>query len=149
VSLRYVTGDLLDDDAECLVNCVNCVGVMGSGIAAKFKQMFPQNYLLYREHCAAKRLQPGDVLVCSGDGRFIFNAATKDHWREPSCLEWVETALNNINFKVHQRGIKSIAVPALGCGKGRLEWADVQPLIYHYMNIADVVTRVYLPQEAT
>jgi O-acetyl-ADP-ribose deacetylase (regulator of RNase III) len=126
-------GDILAADAEALVNPVNCVGVMGAGLALQFKRAFPQNFAAYETACAAGQLQPGTMLVhatgaLSGP-RWIVNFPTKRHWREVSRLEDVEAGLLALADEVKRRGIRSIAVPALGCGLGGLKWEDVRPRI--------------------
>jgi O-acetyl-ADP-ribose deacetylase (regulator of RNase III) len=131
--LELTHGDLLTADAEALVNPVNCVGVMGAGLALQFKRAFPQNFAAYQSACAAGQMQPGTMLVhdtgaLSGP-RWIVNFPTKRHWREVSRLEDVEAGLLDLAVEIERRGIRSIAVPALGCGLGGLNWQDVRPRI--------------------
>lgn len=131
--LELHQGDILAADAEALVNPVNCVGVMGAGLALHFKSVFPENFAAYQAACAAGRVQTGTMLVqATGvlDGpRWIVNFPTKRHWREASRLEDVEAGLLALANEVKRRGIRSIAVPALGCGLGGLKWEDVRPRI--------------------
>lgn len=131
--VEYKRGNLLEADAEALVNTVNCVGVMGKGIALQFKQAFPQNYEEYRKVCKAEQLEPGKVLVhrtgLFGNPRFIINFPTKRHWRGKSRIEDVRSGLAALIDTVQRLEIKSIAVPPLGCGYGGLEWTEVRPLI--------------------
>jgi len=142
--ITYKQGNLLDDDAECLINCVNCVGVAGRGIALAFKKRFPRNFRYYREQCLAGRLKPGYVLPCSDGMRMLLNVATKDHWRDPSRLVWIRVILQELAWYLPGK-VASVAVPALGCGNGGLAWRDVKPLIEQSMNLAEVDVRVYLP----
>lgn len=126
-------GDLLAADAEALVNPVNSVGVMGTGLALQFKRAFPQNFTAYQSACAAGQMRPGTMLVhdtgaLSGP-RWIVNFPTKRHWREDSRLEDVEAGLLALADEVKRRAIRSIAVPALGCVLGGLNWQDVRPRI--------------------
>src|SRR3712207_6404888 len=126
-------GSLLDADAEALVNTVNCVGIMGKGVALLVKQAYPENFARYQEACAAGEVKPGRMLVVS-TGRldnpcYIINFPTKRHWKAKSRLEYIREGLPALIAEVERLGVRSIAVPALGCGNGGLNWDDVRPLI--------------------
>ncbi len=150
MAISYKTGNLLNDDATVLVNAVNCVGIMGGGIAKAFRMRWYPTYLEYDRICQAKKLSAGDCVLLAMHpdhlGRMIAHAATKDHWRDPSKIEWVEQSLQSLADQLRHRGIKSVAVPALGCGLGGLDWADVKPLIEQYLGDLDCNVRVYLPR---
>ena len=126
-------GNLLDADVEALVNTVNTVGVMGKGLALQFKRRFPSNFEVYAGACRRGEVQVGCMLVVETAGppgpRFIINFPTKKHWRNPSQLEYVRAGLVALVSEVKTRGIRSIAIPPLGCGNGGLAWSDVRPLI--------------------
>lgn len=126
-------GNLLEAEAEALVNTVNTVGVMGRGIAMMFKERFPRNYQAYAAACKAGEVQTGKMFVTAtgelGGPRWIINFPTKRHWRQPSRLEWIEEGLRDLVRVVQDNGIRSVALPPLGCGNGGLEWKDVRPLI--------------------
>ncbi len=126
-------GNLLEAHAEALVNTVNCVGVMGKGIALQFKQAFPENFRAYKKATDAGLVKLGEVLVvhtgCRENPSYIINFPTKYHWREKSNLSDIGTGLRSLLREVRLLGITSIAVPPLGCGNGGLDWADVKPLI--------------------
>jgi O-acetyl-ADP-ribose deacetylase (regulator of RNase III) len=126
-------GDILAADAEALVNTVNCVGVMGRGIALQFRKTFPDNFKAYEAVCKRGGLTPGRMLVFdtgrSGNPRFIVNFPTKRHWRGDSRLEDIESGLKALKTEIEGRGIHSVAVPPLGCGLGGLKWSDVRPRI--------------------
>ena len=128
-------GNLLEANAEALVNTVNCVGRMGKGLALQFKQAFPENFRLYAQACREGTVRPGRMFVTpSGrdtNPRYVINFPTKRHWREPSHLEDIESGLLDLIKVVGDLSINSIAVPALGCGLGGLDWAVVRPLIEH------------------
>jgi len=130
---QKVAGDILQADTEALVNTVNCVGIMGRGIALQFRKAFPQNYEAYRAVCERKQLQPGMMLVHDLNGldnpRYIINFPTKRHWKSRSRLEDIESGLKALVKEVGSRGIRSIAIPPLGCGLGGLRWSDVRPRI--------------------
>jgi len=134
--IEIQSGDLLRAPAEALVNTVNCVGVMGRGIALQFERAFPENARRYKAACKEKSLRPGDLLITELQlelenqiPRFIVNFATKDHWKAPSRLEWIASGLQTLRAEVEARCIVSIAVPPLGCGLGGLNWEEVRPLI--------------------
>lgn len=126
-------GNLLMADAEALVNTVNCVGYMGKGMALQFKQAFPANFKAYEAACAAEQVVPGRMLIHDNGGlvnpRWIINFPTKRHWRGKSRLEDIASGLKALVADVQRLGIRSIAVPPLGCGLGGLDWAVVRPMI--------------------
>jgi O-acetyl-ADP-ribose deacetylase (regulator of RNase III) len=128
--IRYTQGNLLDASAEALVNTVNEDGVMGKGIALMFREAFPDSAKTY-EH-AAKRgeVHVGHVLVTENKAlfgpRWIIHFPTKKHWRFRSKLEWVRQGLQDLKRVVPEHGIRSIALPPLGCGNGGLEWSQVR-----------------------
>lgn len=129
----FKSGDILAEDAEALVNTVNCVGVMGRGIALQFKNAFPENFVAYEAACARNEMQPGKMFVFETgqitNPRFIINFPTKRHWRGKSRIEDIESGLRALVAEIRQRKIHSIAIPPLGSGLGGLNWADVKPLI--------------------
>jgi O-acetyl-ADP-ribose deacetylase (regulator of RNase III) len=131
--LEFKQGNLLEEDAQALVNAVNCVGVMGKGIALQFKQAYPENFRQYKKACDAKEVQPGRMFtVPTGElfnPKYIINFPTKRHWRSQSKLEDIQTGIKTLVAEVQQLGITSIAIPALGCGNGGLDWVEVKPLI--------------------
>jgi O-acetyl-ADP-ribose deacetylase (regulator of RNase III) len=132
--IEITQGNLLKAPAEALVNTVNTVGVMGKGIALQFRQAFPEMYRAYEKACADGDVQLGRVQVFDvgglvGGPRWIINFPTKGHWRASSRLADIATGLADLVAKVRQLGIRSIAVPPLGCGNGGLDWNEVRPLI--------------------
>lgn len=131
--IELTQGNLLEADVQALVNAVNTEGVMGKGIALQFKQAFPEMFKEYAREAKAGRLMVGRVQVHErGQGkapRWIINFPTKESWRRPSRLEWIRTGLDSLIEEVRERGIESIAVPALGCGNGGLDWEEILPLI--------------------
>ncbi|MDE0523225.1 MAG: macro domain-containing protein [Boseongicola sp.] len=131
--IRFKNGDILAEDAEALVNTVNCVGVMGRGIALQFKKAFPGNFRAYAEACERGEVRPGRMFVFDTlqltNPRYIINFPTKRHWRGYSRIEDVQEGLKDLVAAVRQREIRSIAVPPLGSGLGGLELSDVRPLI--------------------
>jgi O-acetyl-ADP-ribose deacetylase (regulator of RNase III) len=132
--IEITQGNLLKAQAEALVNTVNTVGVMGKGIALQFRQAFPEMYRAYERSCKDGDMQLGRVQVfdlggLAGGPRWIINFPTKRHWRAASRLTDVKSGLNDLVVKVRELGIRSIAIPPLGCGNGGLEWNEVRPCI--------------------
>lgn len=128
--IEYKTGDILSEEAEALVNTVNCVGVMGRGIALQFKRAFPENFKAYEARCKRNEMQPGCVFVFETDElfspRYIINFPTKRHWRGKSRIEDIESGLVSLVEEIQSRGIRSIAIPPLGSGLGGLDWTEVR-----------------------
>ena len=126
-------GDIFEEDVEALVNSVNCVGVMGRGIALQFKNVFPENFKAYAEACKRQEVQPGQMFVYESgkmtNPRYIINFPTKRHWRAKSRMEDIEAGLDALAGEIRARNIRSIAVPPLGSSLGGLNWADVRPRI--------------------
>lgn len=147
--ITYKTGNLLDDDADVLVNPVNCVGTMGKGLAYQFKKAYPENYRRYVLQCARVQLRPGDVMVSKHreKGKLIINFVTKDHWRDPSQYKWIQAGLASLLIASLNWAIPSMAIPALGCGNGKLAWAKVKPMIEGTFKEVDIDVRVYEPKE--
>ncbi len=151
--IKYKRGNLLEAEAEALVNTVNCVGIMGKGIALQFKLAFPENFRAYLKACRKGNMKLGKVLVVPTEHltnpRYIINFPTKNHWKSKSRLEDIQTGLLSLVAEVHRLGIHSIAVPSLGCGNGGLEWSQVKPLIEEaFSTLPDVEAYVFEPQEA-
>ncbi|AXK43892.1 macro domain-containing protein [Erythrobacter aureus] len=129
-SVTYVDGDITEDDAELLVNTVNCVGVMGKGVALAFKNRWPSIMPAYQAECRDNVLQAGGCrLFDLPDGRKWAGLATKDHWRQPSQMDWVRTGVAELARQAREAGIRTIAMTAPGCGNGGLDWAQVEPIV--------------------
>ena len=128
--IEYKTGDILAEEAEALVNTVNCVGIMGRGIALQFKRAYPENFKAYAVRCRRNEMQPGSVFVFeTGEmlrARYIINFPTKRHWRGKSRIEDIESGLVSLKEEIRSRGIRSIAIPPLGSGLGGLDWSEVR-----------------------
>lgn len=127
--LRVIQGDIFSSDAEGLVNPVNCAGVMGKGLALDFKNKFPSNFAAYKDECYADKLYVGKVFVCKDAGKTIFNFPTKSHWKDNSTYRDIERGLNALVVESLRANITSIAIPALGCGLGGLDFGKVSILI--------------------
>ncbi len=149
--LGYKAGDILKEDAEALVNTVNCVGFMGRGIALQFKQAWPDNFKAYAAACRRQEVRPGRMFIFEtgrlGNPRYIINFPTKRHWRGKSRIEDIETGLEALVAEIKARGICSIAIPPLGAGLGGLPWAEVRTRIETAMRtLVDVKVIVFEPQ---
>ena len=146
-------GDIVKVDAEALVNTVNCVGVMGRGIALQFRKAFPSNYKAYKVACDAGHVRIGSMFVHDlerlTNPRYIINFPTKQHWRSNSRLEYIANGLESLIAEVRQRGIRSIAIPPLGSGLGGLRWSDVRPMIERaFQGLPDVQVLLFEPMGA-
>jgi O-acetyl-ADP-ribose deacetylase (regulator of RNase III) len=151
---EFKQGNLLEEKAEALVNTVNCVGVMGKGIALQFKQAYPENFRHYEKACKASEVQPGQMFtVATGsllNPRYIINFPTKRHWRNNSKIEDIKSGLVALVQQVQRLDITSIAMPALGCGNGGLNWANVKPLIESaFAQLPDVQVIIFEPLSQT
>jgi O-acetyl-ADP-ribose deacetylase (regulator of RNase III) len=131
--IEYKTGDILTEDVEALVNTVNCVGIMGRGVALQFKNAFPENFKSYYMACKRNEVQPGRMFVFETgrltNPRYIINFPTKRHWRGQSKIEDIEIGLSSLAEEIKDRNILSIAIPPLGSGLGGLQWSKVRPYI--------------------
>jgi len=148
--IEHAKGNLLEADTEALVNTVNCVGRMGKGIALQFKQAYPDNFREYQRACRAREVRPGKMFVHDTERmvnpRYIINFPTKRHWRGKSQIPDIRAGLQGLIEEVRRRGIKSIAVPPLGCGNGGLSWSTVRPLIIEaFQRVPDVRVVLFSP----
>ena len=138
---RFTQGNLLEAPVDAVVNAVNTVGVMGKGIALMFKERFPENYKAYAAACKVGEVVVGRMFVTAGveltGPRWIINFPTKQDWRRPSRLEWLVAGLEDLKEVIREKGIRSIALPALGCGNGGLDWRVVRPVVE--MSLAELV----------
>ena len=146
------SGNLLEADVDALVNTVNTVGVMGKGIALQFKSAFPGNFKAYERACKEHCVRLGEMFVFDAGQlmkpRWIINFPTKGHWRSRSKLADIETGLDDLRRVIDELGIKSIALPPLGCGNGGLDWSDVRPLIAAKLADLDAEVFVFPPEGA-
>jgi O-acetyl-ADP-ribose deacetylase (regulator of RNase III) len=152
--ITYTTGNLLAADAEALVNTVNCVGIMGRGVALQFKKAFPANFTAYAAACKRAEVQPGRMFVFETGKvthpRYIINFPTKRHWHGASRLSDIESGLKALAGEIASRRIRSIALPPLGSGLGGLNWPDVRAAIDRLLSrLDDVAITVFEPNGAT
>jgi len=148
--ITFTQGNLLESDAEALVNTVNTVGVMGKGVALMFKEAFPENFKEYEAACRANEIRVGKVFVTHSNSflgpKWIINFPTKAHWRYPSKIEWIENGLDDLKKVIVENGIQSIAIPPLGAGNGGLKWEEVRPIIISKLSeLINVEIFIYEP----
>lgn len=166
--ITYKQGNLFDSNCQTLVCTVNCEGVMGKGVALKFKQFFPAMFSAYRATCLYSNTQlkhggdlwlfryndleqltlwtpteDGDKLIKGRQSR-VLCFATKEKWRNPSKLEWIERGLQNVKYFVSTYSIRDIAFPKLGCNNGGLDWNEVRPLMEKYLDELDIPVEIYV-----
>ncbi len=151
--IEYRTGDLLQAETEALVNTVNCVGIMGRGIALQFKQAYKDNFKAYAAACERGEVQPGRMFVFETNKligpKYIINFPTKRDWRGNSRLEYIDTGLVALVKEIRQRNIHSIAIPPLGSGLGGLDWHVVRPRIEAALTpLAEVHAIIYEPSSS-
>lgn len=151
--IEVTSGDILADDSDAIVNTVNCVGVMGRGLALQFKKAWPKNFAAYVAACKRDEVQPGRMFIYEVGQltglRYIVNFPTKRHWKEKSRMEDIESGLVALVAELRLRGVRSIAIPPLGSGLGGLDWSEVRPLIEAAMlAVPDVRVRIYEPTGA-
>ncbi|PQV45150.1 macro domain-containing protein [Paraburkholderia sp. BL21I4N1] len=143
---KALIGDMFTSDAQVLVNTVNCVGVMGKGVAQEFKRRFPAMFEDYKARCDRHQVRIGEpYLYRDLSGLLVLNFPTKDHWRSPSRLADIEQGLDYLTQHLEEWGIRSMAMPPLGCGNGGLEWSEVGPLIYRKLSALPVDVELYAP----
>jgi O-acetyl-ADP-ribose deacetylase (regulator of RNase III)/uncharacterized protein YwgA len=148
--IKYITGNILDSNAEALVNTVNTMGVMGKGIALQFKRAYPNNYKAYEKACKKNELQVGKMFVTVDSNittgeKVIINFPTKTSWRKPSEYKYILDGLENLIEVINDRRIKSIAIPPLGAGNGGLNWEKVKKIIEQKLAHLSVDIYVYEP----
>lgn len=144
-----MNGNLFETKCQTIVNTVNCVGTMGAGIAKEAKKRFPTMYQEYARLCKEKRVKPGQPYFWENpdqNGKTILNFPTKNHWRNPSKIEWIIQGLHSFVERYMEWGITSVAFPALGCGHGGLWWIDVKPIMEKYCKQVKIPVEVYRPR---
>lgn len=130
----YHRTSILESTAKTAVNTVNCVGVMGKGLAHSYKARHPKMFKTYKKYCDEGLFEPGKLWLWKGAEQWILNFPTKKHWRSPSRIEWIESGLSKFVDTYEERGITHISFPKLGCGNGNLSWDTVRPIMEHYLN---------------
>ncbi len=143
---EILIGNILDSKAQTLINTVNCVGIMGKGIALEFKKKFPKMFKEYKIKCEKSLVKLGEPYIY-GElfGPQIINFPTKQHWRSISKTSDIKKGLRFLVENIDGWDVKSLAIPPLGCGNGQLDWVEVGPLIYKYLQPLDIPVVMYAP----
>lgn len=142
--IQYIEGDLFQSPAQVIVNTVNTVGVMGKGIALAFKERYPDMFARYRACCEKKQLTIGKLMLFYEPDHWVLLFPTKENWRNPSRIEYIEQGLMKFTNTYAEKNISSIAFPRLGCGNGELSWNDVRPLMERYLKPLPINVYIYL-----
>ncbi len=146
--ITYIEGDLFSSPAQVIVNTVNTVGVMGKGIALEFKSRYPEMFDSYREMCDQKLLTVGKLMLYRAPDHWILLFPTKENWRNPSKISYIEAGLQHFVQVYANKSINSIAFPRLGCGNGGLAWEDVKPIMEKYLKPLPITVYIYLKVES-
>ena len=142
--IRYIEGDIFKSPAQVIVNTVNTVGVMGKGIALEFKKRYPDMFQAYRDICDRRKLKTGTLMLYYEPDHWVLLFPTKENWRNPSRMEYIEAGLAKFCRTYAEKGITSVAFPKLGCGNGELNWSDVQPVMEKYLKDLPIDVYIYL-----
>jgi len=143
---RLVSGDMFAAPVQTLTNAVNCRGVMGAGVALEFKKRYPEMFADYEERCRSGLVKLGEPYLWRGpEERCVLNFPTKDDWRLPSRLEPIVSGLEYLVSHCEEWGITSLAVPALGCGRGGLSWENVRPVLIEHLGSLEIPVLIYRP----
>lgn len=147
--INFSNGDIFQSNAEMLINPVNCVGVMGKGLALEFKKRYPKNFEVYKQQCSWGKVAYGKGVVTQIYGYpIIFNLPTKKHWRDKSDLKSVELSVLELVKHLQEHNVKSVAIPAIGAGLGGLDWQKmVKPMLIHHLNELSTDITIYEPKE--
>ncbi len=142
--IEYIEGDIFESPAQVIVNTVNTVGVMGKGLALSFKQRYPKMFETYKTICERHLLTTGKLMLFYEADHWLLLFPTKENWRNPSKLEYIEKGLMKFVNTYADKNITSIAFPKLGCGNGELNWEDVKPLMEKYLKKLPIDVYIYL-----
>lgn len=142
--IEYIEGDIFESPAQVIVNTVNTVGVMGKGLALSFKQRYPQMFEKYKIACEKHQLTIGKLMLFYEADHWLLMFPTKENWRNPSKLEYIEKGLMKFVQTYAEKNITSIAFPRLGCGNGELNWEDVKPIMEKYLKNLPIDVYIYL-----
>lgn len=146
--IKYLTGDILFNKCQTLVNPVNCVGVMGKGLALRYKKAYPDMYIRYRSICQRGLLKPGMLWIYNSiAGKKVLCFPTKDDWRYPSKTEWIEAGLMKFVETYKDKGITSAAFPLLGAGYGGLDKRMVIAILEEHLRDCDIPIEIYSTYE--
>lgn len=145
MAIKHIHGNIFNSKCQTIVNTVNCVGVMGKGIAQVYKLRYPIMFVEYKEHCKNKLIKPGSLWLFSkqSNAPWILNFPTKFHWKYPSKIEWIVSGLEKFVETYETKGIKSIAFPLLGTHNGGLDTIEVKELMKKYLSKCSIDIEIY------
>ena len=143
--IEITTGDVFQSNTQTIVNTVNCVGVMGKGIALEYKKRYPAMFARYQELCDLKLIKVGTLWLYKTDDKWILNFPTKDHWRNPSKIEYLELGLTKFVNNYKDKGITSISFPLLGASNGGLDPQVSLEIMYRYLKNCDIPVIIFTP----
>ena len=145
MALKHINGNIFNSKCQTIVNTVNCVGVMGKGIALVYKLRYPNMFKEYKEHCKNKLIKPSTLWLYTKqeNAPWILNFPTKFHWKYPSKIEWIEQGLQKFVSTYRQKGITSVAFPLLGTHNGGLDLEEVKTLMVKYLENCDIDIEIY------
>lgn len=146
MTIIYTQGDILLDMSQAIVIPVNTMGVPGAGLAKAWAKKDPEAAKLYKALCKLEKINVGEVASIANEDMCWILFPTKIHWKEPSKIEWIEDGLIHLGQTIKDLQLKSIAIPALGCGLGGLDWDDVKPLMQAYLLQIRIPITIYPPK---
>ena len=141
--IKLCKGNILDSKTEIITITVNCYGAMGKGLALEAKKKYPKLFEHYKKLCDTKQIKPGKPILVKSDGQRFLLFPTKDHWRYPSKIEWINEGLRRIKNNIDK--FDSISLPPLGCGNGGLDFYDVLDLMIKHLEGVPVDIKIYVP----
>jgi O-acetyl-ADP-ribose deacetylase (regulator of RNase III)/uncharacterized protein YwgA len=146
--VKLAKGNILQSRARAIVNTVNCVGIMGKGVALAFKHKYPAMYRDYVARCDKGEVEVGKPYPYTTEDHIVVNFPTKQHWRSVSRISDIEAGLRYLRVHLNEWGITSIALPPLGCGNGQLDWSVVGPMLHRHLSTFGIPVELYVPHEA-
>ncbi len=147
--VKLTKGNILQSQAQAIVNTVNCVGIMGKGVALAFKRKYPEMYHDYVARCKRDEVELGKPYAYKVEDHIVVNFPTKRHWRSASHLGDIEEGLRHLRARLNEWGITSIALPPLGCGNGQLDWSVVGPMLREHLARFGIPVELYVPHEVS
>jgi len=141
--LNIVTGDIFESNTQTIVNTVNCVGVMGKGIALEYKKRYPEMFARYKELCDLNLMKIGSLWLYKSPNKWILNFPTKEHWNKPSRIQYLEAGLKKFVLTHREKGISSISFPLLGASNGGIDPEISLAIMQDYLSTCDIPIFIY------
>lgn len=143
--MEIIKGDIFKSNMQTIINPINCVGVMGKGLALSFKQKYPEMYIDYKTRCNNNQVKIGEPYLYKTDSVWILNFPTKKHWKEKSKIEYITTGLDYILNHYEEFGITSLAIPKIGAGLGGLDWDnEIYPEILTFSKKINIPIHIFI-----